>query len=363
MSKVRELHHAAMQWAEKAMVARRQNDKVLVIDYSEKAFRLEAEAAALIPNEKASEPTRSILYCSAASLAFEAKCFKDAERLAIQGLAGFPSQRIETELKTIYEKVSFESHLSLNNIEINDEDFQLTLQGHAVANGFIIYEYFKGRFEALQSLIERTTQRLMNAPYKKGSIKKELKPFTTGISVARAGSYAVTIKLACEKQQFQLFVTPEQVISEIILCINAINESCEDSLKNRIEDGAYYNHLISMTKRLAPDGEQITGVGLTSRKSKVGLIRKDSEIPFPSTMEPTKEQSIEIISNLVGTLDLASAKPNKPEYLELTTENRNYRLCADEGLDEFVRSYYKQRVTVSGEFNGEYINLTDLRAA
>jgi hypothetical protein len=115
MSKVRELHDAAMQWAEKALVARRQNDKALVIDYSEKAFRLEAEAAALIPNEKASEPTRSILYCSAASLAFEAKCFKEAERLAIQGLAGFPSQRIENELKAIYEKVNYRSYTGKNS--------------------------------------------------------------------------------------------------------------------------------------------------------------------------------------------------------------------------------------------------------
>lgn len=115
MSKVRELHDAAMQWAEKAMVARRQNDKALAIDYSEKAFRLEAEAAALIPNEKTSEPTRSILYCSAASLAFEAKCFKEAERLAIQGLAGFPSQRIENELKAIYEKVNYQSYAVKNS--------------------------------------------------------------------------------------------------------------------------------------------------------------------------------------------------------------------------------------------------------
>jgi len=115
MSKVRMLHDEAMQWAEKAMVARRQGEKTLIVDYSEKAFRLEAEAAALIPNEKASEPTRSILYCSAASLAFEAKCFKDAERLAIQGLAGFPSQRIESELKAIYEKVNYKSYVAKNS--------------------------------------------------------------------------------------------------------------------------------------------------------------------------------------------------------------------------------------------------------
>ena len=100
MSKVRALHDEAMQWAEKALVARHDNNEQRSIDYSQKAFLLEAEAAALIPNEKASEPTRSILYCSAASLAFEAKCFKEAEYLAIQGLAGFPSGRIEKELKT-----------------------------------------------------------------------------------------------------------------------------------------------------------------------------------------------------------------------------------------------------------------------
>jgi hypothetical protein len=354
MSKVKELHNQAMQWAEKALVARRQNDKLHSIDYSKQAFLLEAEAAALIPNEEASEPTRSILYCSAASLAFEAKCFKEAGRLAIQGLAGFPSKRIEKELNTLYEKVSFESHLSLNEIEIADEDFQLTLQGHAVSNGFIFYDLFKEKFEALQKLLEKTTQRLMNVPYKTGNIAKDLKPFVTGISVARAGSYAITVRLAHkENQQTQLLIKPEEVI----------NENNEENLKEHIHDIAYYNHFLSMASKLAPDGYEITGIGLTGKKSKTGLTRKNSDIKLFSTeIVIEKNSDIKEIKNIVGILDLASAKPNKPEYLELTAENKDiYRLRASEGLDDYVRTFYKQQVIVSGKYDGEYIFVTDLK--
>ena len=39
-----------------------------------------------------------------------------AERLAIQGLASFPWQRIESELKTIYEKVNYKSYVAKNSL-------------------------------------------------------------------------------------------------------------------------------------------------------------------------------------------------------------------------------------------------------
>jgi len=364
MSKVRELHNMAMQWAEKALAARHHNDKQLSIDYSQKAFLLEAEAAKLIPNEKSSEPTRSILYCSAASLAYKAKQFEEAERLAIQGLAGFPSPRIKKELTTLYEKVSFQEHLALNDISLNTEDFQLTFQGHAASDGFIFYDCFKEHFEALQSLIEKTTQRLMRSPYKKGNVAKELKPFMAGLSVARAGSYAVTVRLAYkENQTTSLLVTPDEVINEVIYCVDEINKEHEAELNKHISDPAYYNHFLSMAKKLAPDGHDIVGVGLTGRDCKTGLTRKKADIPIFFVREESIEKKLIEPLNIIGTLDLASAKPNQPEYIGLTAENgETYKLYADVGLDDYVKSFYKQQVSVSGNYDGEFVFITDLNS-
>lgn len=363
MSKVRELHNNAMLLAEKALVARRDNNSELSIECSKKAFLLETDAAKLIPNDLSSEPTRSILYCSAASLAFEAKEYEAAKRLAIQGLAGYPSKRIEKELTEIFEKVSFEDHLILHDVSLDAGDFQFTLQGNAVSNGFIFYDCFKKRFEALQTLIEKTTQRLMGYPFKNGSIPRDAKPFMTGLSVPQTGSYAVTVRLAYkENQQNSLFVTPEEVINEVIYCVDEINNHNEMELSKHITDKSYYLNFLSNTKILAPDGEEIRGVGLVKRDKKTGLLRKNIEISLSSQ----KEEVIEKITRLKpvtiqGIIDFASARPNNTECIGLTSDDsKTYKLRADEGLDDYVRSFYKQQVIVTGSYDGEYIYITEL---
>jgi hypothetical protein len=62
MSKVQELHEQAMRLSDQAMVARHHGEKERAIALSYQAFEYESQAAALIHDEKASEPTRSILY-------------------------------------------------------------------------------------------------------------------------------------------------------------------------------------------------------------------------------------------------------------------------------------------------------------
>ncbi|WP_049756571.1 hypothetical protein [Chloroherpeton thalassium] len=79
------------------------------INLFQQALALERRAAAHFPAEPSAEPTRSILYRSAASLAFHANDFRNAYLLAKQGLNGFPPPEIETELIELYEQVS--SHL------------------------------------------------------------------------------------------------------------------------------------------------------------------------------------------------------------------------------------------------------------
>lgn len=68
------------------------------------AFRLEKEAAERISAEPAHEPTRSILYRSAATLALLGGDCRAAEDLALEGLCGFPPPSIESELEEVVHK-------------------------------------------------------------------------------------------------------------------------------------------------------------------------------------------------------------------------------------------------------------------
>ena len=71
MSKVRDLHTKAMDYAEQAMIARHSGEAQRATALTRKAHLCETRAAELIPCGEGSEPTRSILYRSAASLAYQ----------------------------------------------------------------------------------------------------------------------------------------------------------------------------------------------------------------------------------------------------------------------------------------------------
>ena len=98
MSSVREFHNQAMQYAQNAVAAAQQKDedqKILLIDH---AMQYEIRAAELLPEEQSSEPTRSILYRSAASFAYQAGNYQEAERLIFKGLSGYPTPISKAQL-------------------------------------------------------------------------------------------------------------------------------------------------------------------------------------------------------------------------------------------------------------------------
>jgi len=108
MTKVEILHEKALDIAEEAFLLKKKGRDTEAIIFFCKALELETKAASFFPLNPNSEPTRSILYSSAASLAFHAKKFKEAQRLVYQGLAGYPPVPIENELKELNEQINFE---------------------------------------------------------------------------------------------------------------------------------------------------------------------------------------------------------------------------------------------------------------
>lgn len=135
MTTVRELHSEAMQLAQSAMIARHNGETEQSLALAREACTYETQAADLVPEGELSEPTRSILYRSAASLAFQAKDLVTAQRLLAKGLSGFPPPEIEQELKDLYEEVNLEYHLRIRGVVLEDADVQLSMQGAGVGLG------------------------------------------------------------------------------------------------------------------------------------------------------------------------------------------------------------------------------------
>lgn len=101
MSTVRELHNQAMTLAQQALIAREAGALAKAEEFAHQALPFEIRAAECLAITPENEPTRSILYRSATALAYQGNDFATALRLATEGLAGYPSPRIEQELKDL----------------------------------------------------------------------------------------------------------------------------------------------------------------------------------------------------------------------------------------------------------------------
>jgi hypothetical protein len=100
---VRELHDKAMAFADDAIIAKRNGDSEYARQLFHQAYTCESGAASLLEPTADHEPTRSILYRSAAWLAFNAGDYHMANYLATEGLKGVVPNEIRLELNEVLE--------------------------------------------------------------------------------------------------------------------------------------------------------------------------------------------------------------------------------------------------------------------
>ena len=95
-------HDQAMHLANLAMDALKKENIIEAKKYFQGAFELEQKAAMILVNDFDQEPSRSVLFRSAAYLALKAEKYRDAERMAAFGLSGNPPSEIADELRDVF---------------------------------------------------------------------------------------------------------------------------------------------------------------------------------------------------------------------------------------------------------------------
>jgi len=346
MTTVRELHNKAMLLAQEAIIAKEQGDRENSEILARQACQLEEQAANMVPFSENSEPTRSILYKSAASLAYQSKDFDKANRLIIQGLSGFPPYQIEEELNNLFDQVRFERNLRTREAFIDSDAIEITIKGDSVGSGIIPYSELKKRIDGMVSIFDKTTLRLLQGQF--GTRLKQ-KLFEPLIEAPKAGSFIVGMKLeVLPNKQLPLLFNAEIVINEIMLGIERVNNNDEVSLREQMGSDEYYRHFVSMTQEMAPDGKKINLVAFTSRNKTVNLTRNRDDIPIVTIAETDKEQEKETAIVVEGVLDYANSQNKKSEMGLTTDNNEQYTITVDAGLEDYVRGYYKRYVRIYG---------------
>lgn len=108
----KELHNNAMLYAQRAVVKKAEGDKHKARKLAKKAFKLEMQAAMMLAYSFDCEPTRSVLFRSAATLALELKNLGACQELIRLGnVEGTPAE-IRDELDKLSRKCSKKSDRS-----------------------------------------------------------------------------------------------------------------------------------------------------------------------------------------------------------------------------------------------------------
>jgi len=121
MTQVNVLHREAMDLAELAQVAKLKGEMEQFNHLLRQAFTQELNAAALIANHWESEPTRSVLHRSAASLAIECGEFNIPNRLIATALSGNPPAEIAEELQDLFIQINLRQYLHRRGLALDEE--------------------------------------------------------------------------------------------------------------------------------------------------------------------------------------------------------------------------------------------------
>lgn len=124
MSQIQTLHQQAMDLAEAAAVAHLRGAIKQAAQLTCQAFEQETQAANLIASALDTEPTRSVLHRSAASLAIECGELRAAERLIATALSGNPPPEIAEELKDLFIQINLSQYLKRRGIEIDIKELR-----------------------------------------------------------------------------------------------------------------------------------------------------------------------------------------------------------------------------------------------
>jgi len=379
MSQIEELHEQAMDIAEEAFSAQRKGNDLEALRLFQDALDLEVAAATQYPTKRESEPSRSILFRSAAALAFHAKDFEQAEQLVSNGLAGYPPEEIKHELRVLRDDIDFHRHIKLHGTELADQQMQMTLWGNATGHGVILADLLIKRIEQIRIIFYRTIERMSNYPYRiSGKTSKEITDFFgLYLDAFLPASFAVTFTIGQPIQQIKLFpenfglqIQAADVIAEVITCFELIQEE-SDQLEDRFGDVNYYQNFLALAKQMAPDGEHIKVLGLSALRNgeerTVGLRKTKKEI-FPevhvaleSDSAGNGKQNMIILEGVLKVADSLTIK-NATGQVKLVDDNgvsHTVRVPIAQ-MQDIVQPYFDESVRIIGYKKGRLLYLAEI---
>ena len=364
-----EPHNRSMDLAELALLARLRHDH----EEAERLFResLELEREAIREMEADPvEPTFSVLHCSAATLALDCNDAQLAERLVAAALSrdGVPSD-IREELRDLLEQVYFRRHLLLRGIDLGEDEIQMSLAGRGVGFGVVHSTEFLERVDRASKLIYRIVDRRQGREFRTaGRLKKAIKDdYEVFLSVPRAASFAVTLKLGRPTAQLKLpgISDTAEVLDEFMNLMGLLSAGDYSTIEAAVPEKSYRTNFMQLGKRLAPDGETVAVVGFTTMRGGserfVEVKRPRSDIIMPETSPPEEPPAERVVVR--GTLKFADATHGDSGLIKIVDEQGHAtpNIKVPEGMmGDIVKPLWDSHVVITGKRIGNFIIMDDI---
>lgn len=370
-----------MELSAEASAARERGDASGALSQLRQAVDLEEKAAQLVERNRESEPTRSILYLGAASLAFKSSQLDRAERLAGDALSGYPTRQTQADLLDLLEEIDYlrrqtEVLSSLGDSRLPTPDgarLGIKLRGPVIGFGQIPIGELLPRLEGIGKILDRFARRMLGQPYQaSGPTPHEYSLYQPIVHAFNPGSFEVEIELAPRPNSQMslplLLPSSLEIVESAATCIEAVDRGDENAIVREINDDSYMKNFMVHVRELAPDGEQIDAVEVSTPRRLLALTRRQDQIGMPriSTVDalPLESVSVDRPRTLIGSLLMGDARQTDSQTVSIVQDNGSEtELHVEEGLEEIVRNLFGFRVMVEVRYRGRSTILQDIRRA
>ncbi|MCW3084257.1 MAG: hypothetical protein JWP12_1623 [Bacteroidetes bacterium] len=387
MKTAKDFHEKAMSLYEESLVAKYKVSDKKRIELLKQAFEFEKKAAYLLIDRFDLEPTRSKLFASSATMAYQLLEFRESEKMVAHGLAGDPPEDILEELRDLFDKVNFYRHLTTRGIELSGDEFRFTLgSGDEIMKGLAKGDEVIPRIMGIEALYSRTVERMNKRPYRlHGRLPAEDNNIVQMYyKTPVAASFAIIFKIPRMKEigqpEIPAMETAIPYVDEMLECMDLVNNGKIKELKDRISDESYFQSFIINARKIAPDGSNVKQVGFTVYRNNKEEIHPFDKIQADIALENAfigikgediKEKDKIVVSGIL----LASDTPKK--HITLVEEIQEYKKngkpkklkikrhkikFANEAQRELVRLYYEESVSVEVyRYKNNHLEFIDLK--
>jgi hypothetical protein len=277
-----DLHDSAMALVDQAREHERAGDNQGRVRLLREAYQLEEQAARLLEPKADSEPTRSVLFRSASSLAFQAEDYQEACNLAFDGLTGNSPDEYASELLDIANDAKFRLRLADQNLRVVKSEITLIVRGPRVAIGLAPAKQTTLMLRRIENLLRGRVEDFLRKGIGAGELDWPAEPpklFEVFIRPLATEEFAVAFQLGLN-EQLHLF-------GSVSLGDRIIGEFMDD-LKSAVYEEVSPANPDKFTKgvlKLEPDGKEVTSIEINSLVSG-NLI----SVRIPPKKHPEKER-------------------------------------------------------------------------